>query len=161
MRDPPTIIDDPLLEPAIEETRQFIERQIRSPYWRGDPNTELISELRTKIREIEAWNDEVWPVGWNKNFAVWQLFEEAKKRLTKPKRNFRNLIINLAADRLVKQGYDRTRNLEKKSAYRESAGSIITEALRRLRVQNLSEKQINDILGQKFINPIVREFVRE
>jgi hypothetical protein len=146
MREPtPTLRFDPeaaMIEAAIEDTRRFLGPYVRSEAWQADPpSNELMYDLREKIREVEAMDD--LSAEWTKNFVIWKLLEQTKKRRRKPTRFYRDCAIREAAGRLVLQGYEPTRN---EATQKDSASSIIWNALRRLGERRLTEKQINSIV---------------
>jgi hypothetical protein len=135
MRDPVSRIDP--AEAAIEDTCRFLKGYMQSETWKADPDG-FACDSRAAIDEVKASNLPEWA----KTFAVLALFEQTKKRRGKPTRHYRNSALEKAAARLVMRGYKPTRN---EATRRDSASSIISEALRRLEV-NISEKQINAIV---------------
>jgi hypothetical protein len=139
MRDPATHID-PKVEAAIEETCRFLEIKMGYDYWERDPDSSLSPDIWAAIREIAFSNLSYR----TKNVAQQALFEQTKKRSKKPTRQFRDNALRVAADILVAQGYNPTRN-EATDGW-ESASSIIHQALKRLGEKKLKEKQINTIV---------------
>jgi hypothetical protein len=137
MRDPATRFD---VEAAIEDTRRFLEHYVQSESWKADSDN-WHSPLRATAQEVKGSN----LPDWAKTFARLALFEQMEKRRRpgKPKRNYRNIALGMAASRLVKQGYKPTRNDETRN--RASAASIIHKALRRLG-EKTTEKQINAVV---------------
>jgi hypothetical protein len=134
MRDPATI--DPEVEAAIEDTRQFLEPYVQSESWKADPapkgadalfKFEIQGKLEPAVESI-----------------VLSALREQLKRKTKPTRNYRDTAIQIAAARLVSQGYERSRNDEMR--HTESASSIICQALRRLGEKKIKERTIKDIV---------------
>jgi hypothetical protein len=136
MRDPAPRVD-PEIEAVIEETRRFLEGYVKDESWKADADV-FACDNRAAIDEVEASN----LPDWAKNFAVYALFQQTKKRPRKPTRHYRNSALEKAAARLVSLGYKPTRN---EATRRDSASSIIAEALRRLHMKP-SEKQINAIV---------------
>jgi hypothetical protein len=137
MRDPATPIDLDL-EAAIEEMRRFLQPFVNMDYWNADP-PDGGAPIWAAIKEI-AFSD---LSNRAKNLAQEALFEQTKKRQSKPTRQYRDNALQVAAGILVVQGYNPTRNDE--TDHRESASSIIHQALRRLGV-NMKEKHINAIV---------------
>jgi hypothetical protein len=141
-------------EVAVEDICGYLKRYMQSEWWKADPDG-LACDMRTAIDEVELSN----LPDWAKNFAVFALLEQTKKRRGKPTRHHRDMAIEMAAIRLVLQGYTPTRN--EASRNRASASSIIREALRRLG-ENLSEKSINLIVAKSDVlkNPDGLEMIR-
>jgi len=141
MRDPATNID-PEVEAAIEETRRLLEPRVNTRSWRGDHDSHAI-ELRNALLDIERS-----PLSERAKLCVRGPLLKAmkKRRRGKPTLHFRDCSIAAVAIPLLEQGYDPTRNDE--TRYKESASSIIREALRRLGVT----------VAEKTINPIVLEY---
>jgi hypothetical protein len=141
MRDPAPRVDSKV-EAVIEDTRRFLEGYVQSESWKTDADG-YACDLRATMGEIAESN----MPDWAKNFAILVLFEQTKKRRkkpTRPTRHYRNMALELAAARLVMQGYKPTRNDE--TRHRESASSIICKALELLDVEIILEKQINAIV---------------
>ena len=138
MRDPATNID-PEVEAAIEETRALLEPRVNTRSWKRDHDSHAI-RLRNALLEIERS-----PLSkWVKLCVRGPLLKAMKKRRHgKPTLHFRDCSIAAVAIPLLEQGYDPTRNDE--TRYKESASSIIREALRRLGV-TMAEKTINAIV---------------
>jgi hypothetical protein len=138
MRDPATIID-PAVEAAIEETRALLEPRVNTRLWKRDHDAHA-DRLRIVLLEIERS-----PLSKGvKLYVRGSLLEDMKKRRRgKPTLHFRDASISAVAIPLLEQGYDPTRNDE--TRYKESASSIIREALRRLGV-TMEEKTINAIV---------------
>jgi hypothetical protein len=150
MRDPATRID-PDVEAAVEETRRFLEPYVRSPTWAADPDG-LASDMGAALEVIE--NCEALP-DWVRLFAWRAMHPQTKRRSKKPTRRFRNMALRMAAARLLARGYDWSRNDETRHV--ESASSIIHEALKRLGVKKMKEKQVTNIVLST--NPEIRELM--
>jgi hypothetical protein len=98
MRDPATRAD-PDVE-AIEDTRRLLEPYVQDASWKADPDG-FACDMRATIQEVEESN----LADWAMNLAVWALFEQTKKRRSKPTRSYRDMALQLAAARLVARGY--------------------------------------------------------
>jgi len=138
MRDPATNID-PEVEAAIEETRALLEPRVNTRSWKRDHDSHAI-RLRNALLEIERS-----PLSKGVKLRVRGPLLEAmkKRRRGAPTLHFRDCSIAAVAIPLIEQGYDPTRNDE--TRYKESASSLIREALRRLGV-TMEEKTINAIV---------------
>ena len=138
MRDPAVRIDLEI-KAAIEGTRQFLAPYVRNEYWKADPNPHVEGARWLIKTTIEG----KFPPSLE-SVATSALLEQANnKRKNKPTLNYRNEALQMAAGRLVSQGYDRSRNDEMR--HKESASSIIHQALRRLGDET-EEKTIKDIV---------------
>ena len=140
MRDPATHID-PAVEAAIEETRRILECYVRFDYWKADPDSSLSPDIWAAIKEIAGsdLSDRT------KNLAQQALFEQTKKRESKPTRHYRDNALCVAAVNLLAQGYSLTRN--EATRHTESASSIIRQALKRISPpEKMTEKRINEVL---------------
>ncbi len=135
MRDPTVSV-----ETAIEEARCLLKGHMESGPWKADPDR-MAFAMRETIRDVEERD----MPDYMKGRAKLGLSELAKKRRKKPTRHYRDMAIQLVARRLRASGYALTRNDETKG--HDSASSIICKALRLLDEQ-LSEKQVNAILGK-------------
>jgi hypothetical protein len=138
MRDPATSVD-PEIEAAIEETRALLEPRVNTRSWSRDHDSQAIV-LRNALLEIERG-----PLSkWVKPCVRGPLLKAMKKRRRgAPTLHFRDCSIAAVAIPLLEQDYNPTRNDE--TRYKESASSIIREALRRLGVM-MEEKRINAIV---------------
>jgi nicotinamidase-related amidase len=138
MRNPATNID-PAVEAAIEETRALLEPRVNTRSWKRDHDWHAI-QLCNAFLEIEKSS-----LSKGAKLRVRGPLLEAmkKRRRGKPTLHFRDSSISAVAIPLLEQGYDPTRNDE--TRYKESASSIIREALRRLGV-TMEEKTINAIV---------------
>jgi hypothetical protein len=138
MRDPARTID-PEAEAAIEETRALLEPRVSTRSWKGDHDSRAIL-LRNALLDIEG-------AALSKSVKLrvrGPLLEHMKKRRRgAPTLHFRDCSIAAVAIPLLEQGYGPTRN--DGTRYKESASSIIREALRRLGV-TVAEKTINAIV---------------
>ena len=134
----PAITIDPEVEAAIEATRQILESYVQSRMWKADPDSRAI-DLRNALSEIERS-----PLPERVKLHVrGPLVEAMKKRRGKPTLHFRDCGITTAAIPLIERGYSPTRN--DATRHKESASSIVCEALRRLN-KPMKEKQINPIV---------------
>src|SRR5271169_3304617 len=125
MRDPGSRVE-PQSEAAIEDTCRFLKDYMESESWKADPDG-FAADMRATVGVVAASNMPKWA----KNFAIWALLEQTKKRRArKPTRHVRNDAIRQAAFRLVTRGYKPTRNDVTRD--RDSAASIIHQALNRL-----------------------------
>ena len=132
--------------PSASSTRRAIFLELfrqRGDAWAADPDG-YASDLGAGLEQIENSSD---LEDWVKTLA-WKPFQDAmKKRRHKPTRMNRDMALYLAAKRLVAEhGISRTRNdATRDRTDRQSAGSIICEALKRLG-EPLTEKQVNAIV---------------
>ena len=137
MRDPATRID-PDVEAAIEDTRRYLEGRVTRSNWKADPPP-LAGDWRVAIDVIRSSPR----LTQRQKLCVYDaLFKAMRKRSSKPTRNIRDIFLAIAAGRLAPR-YRPSRNDETRD--RESAGSIIREALKRLGVR-MTERQIKDIV---------------
>jgi hypothetical protein len=142
MRNPATRFD-PEVEWVIEEACRRLKPYLRSKYWNADPDG-FARDTQTAINVIRASD----LPDWVEYLALLALSEQTKKRRAKgkPTRDFRNAVLRATAAYLMDwYGYRRLRN--EATRHRQSAASIIAEALHRLGEKKLSEKQINAIVG--------------
>jgi hypothetical protein len=162
MRDPVHRVDP--IEADIEDTRRFLKGCMESETWKADPD-ERAAWMRTTIYAVEASNLE----DWAKTFAISALLKQTEKRpARKPTRYERDHAIREAAWRLVvTRGYKPTRNDVTRD--RDSASSIIHQALNRLGEKKLAEKSINgivmrggaDYLTKHKVSPLFYEWLRD
>ena len=139
MRDPATRID-PEVEAAIEETRKFLERDVSADLWAGDRDPRH-GDLLKAIAEIGSSS-----LSEKTKLLAGDLFVKAmRKRSKKPTRQWRDVVLWVAAQRLVPR-YHLSRNDE--TFHTESATSIVQQALARLGV-TMTEKQLKDIVLKK------------
>lgn len=151
MRDPATRIDDPEVEAAIEETRQFLERDVSADLWAGDQDPRHGALLKA-IAEIRGSS-----LSEKTKLLADDLFVKAmRKRSKKPTRRWRDFALWVAAQRLVPR-YRLSRNDE--TFHTQSATSIVQQALTRLGV-TMTEKQLKDIVLKKKSDIVLNLTVR-